>query len=1444
MSVKTDVINLQINVNSNEAQNQLNELRKKSDGIRQAMDGLKKSTQEYKDKAKELKQVNDQMDQLKRTIGLTALSQKELERELSKLQRLKGSAVPFSKEYKEWAAQIDRVNNRLYEVKNNVTGFSKVFSKIKDEIKQFGAVALAYLGFQFLTDQFKNIIRGAGKTSDQLADLRRVSGQTAEEVNVLNKSLGQLDTRTSTGSLRDIAIIAGKLGVAKQDILGFTEAVDKLVVSLGDELGSADQITTSLGKILNVFDGKVTGDNITKLGNSFVVMANAGVASGGYIADFTQRVAAVAKASNLTLGSVVGLGAGFEEMGLKSESVSTAFQKVIGDMAKNLPKAAKLAGAKTKEEIDGFIKLFNNSPDQAFIKFAEGLSKNKSGFAEITASMKDAGEEGARVVAMLNTVGQAGDFFRGKLDVANKSLEESSAINEAFTLKNETLGASIDKLGKEFTKLVSSTGVTQFVTSLISSFSRLIAALKEAPNWFRENRAWIYLVITGLALMNATYIKNALAIALSTNSKILNTAATKAGYAAAALDNAITAVSTAAKTVYSTVVSVLTGRITLATAAQRIWAAALTLGLGPIGLLITTVGLLAGGIAALASGFKESDDYASAFTQTLRESSKETAKQKSEIQSLVAVTSDHNISLETRKAKLQQLINISPEYLGRLTLENIATAEGKGILDQYNKALEANANLKAANVVKDKEFENNTRLKALKQELEVAQKLGLGYGELSSEAKKAFNSFTTSVGRTAFSSDLFNRDISKSDFEEVFKDLDKELSKSQTKLDAYTDNLKERTNDVSSARRTFLLKEITAFRQQMLGLKEGTDAYIKAKNNYDAAYDKFSAEFNGKKKKPVIETTVDGLGETKEEKKAREKAAADKLKQQQDENKRLLEDAKKFRQELDKLRRKADNGQLTERDRERAAIDQQFEDLTKRAIEYWADTTAEGKAAAEDIRKIRLEQIQSLMKKYFAEDSAKEYQESLKNSEAYFDELRRKESANYAAGTINKKQYEEKLAQLEEQRLANSITIAEDYSANDKKAAEDVTTFTNKQQDLRVKKAIESIAKIKEARKEEDLAGIRLKVITAPKGSQRELEAKKELLKKQFELDTEYMDKKSNVYLEKEAELNNQLDELAVASFKQKVDRAFAIIDQFQQAMTAINTIVNNKENAALQKEKKINDAKKASYKSQLDAKLISQERYDKKVAKLDEEQDKRQKEIARKQAKREKALSIFSAVVSTAQAIAGQLAMKPVGPWNIALAAAMGILGGIQVAAIASAPLPELGRGGYLDRGPKHQDSQKGLHVVNPLTGRTEMLLEREEAVITARAMKSNRRMTVSGTAGQIASAINSSHGGVSFAPGAQVKWHSTPTPSYKPGFVKMMATGGIISGSAGNASNDAVNDYTALFQAMIIEQQQMRADMANWQTNLKSHVVFQEFQAAGKLLDKAKATGAIDKG
>jgi len=81
--------------------------------------------------------------------------------------------------------------------------------------------------------------------------------------------------------------------------------------------------------------------------------------------------------------------------------------------------------------------------------------------------------------------------------------------------------------------------------------------------------------------------------------------------------------------------------------------------------------------------------------------------------------------------------------------------------------------------------------------------------------------------------------------------------------------------------------------------------------------------------------------------------------------------------------------------------------------------------------------------------------------------------------------------------------------------------------------------------------------------------------------------------------------------------------------------------------------------------------------------------EERRKIAKVNKATGIFDAVVNTAVAITNALKQDP--PLNFILAAAASVTGATQVAKISSEPLPQFGKGGWID-GAKH--SQGGVAI------------------------------------------------------------------------------------------------------------------------------------------------------
>jgi hypothetical protein len=80
--------------------------------------------------------------------------------------------------------------------------------------------------------------------------------------------------------------------------------------------------------------------------------------------------------------------------------------------------------------------------------------------------------------------------------------------------------------------------------------------------------------------------------------------------------------------------------------------------------------------------------------------------------------------------------------------------------------------------------------------------------------------------------------------------------------------------------------------------------------------------------------------------------------------------------------------------------------------------------------------------------------------------------------------------------------------------------------------------------------------------------------------------------------------------------------------------------------------------------KIAIEERYAEKKGEIDAMIDKKEKAMKRKQAIRDKAMAIASAIISTAEAVAANIAFPP-------LAALIGALGAVQIATIASTPIP-----------------------------------------------------------------------------------------------------------------------------------------------------------------------------
>ena len=138
----------------------------------------------------------------------------------------------------------------------------------------------------------------------------------------------------------------------------------------------------------------------------------------------------------------------------------------------------------------------------------------------------------------------------------------------------------------------------------------------------------------------------------------------------------------------------LTGKITIATVAQKAWNLAQKM--NPIGLVI---GLLAAAGTALYMYSKKMSAAEKAqkeLNNTMLEAKKSIVDQKVEMELLMKTAKDETRSIEDRRAAIKKLNEISPEYMGNITLETINTNAATKATELYIEALEKKARVQAA----------------------------------------------------------------------------------------------------------------------------------------------------------------------------------------------------------------------------------------------------------------------------------------------------------------------------------------------------------------------------------------------------------------------------------------------------------------------------------------------------------------------------------------------------------------------------------------------------------------------------------------------------------------------------------------------------------------------------------------------------------------------------
>ena len=740
MSDYSSTASVNIDVNGQQARDNVKELRLQAEKLRDSLEKAEKAGNKIQCKQlrKELRSVTSELkkavseseyvNEILKNLDTARPSElksvlRQLNKELEKLERGTEEWVEKSKQIKRVKAELESVNNTL---KNQESRWQRL-NRTLQEWQTFAVAGIAAI--MQVVGTARKAVESYAAMEQEMANVRKYTGMTAEQVEDLNEEFKKMDTRTSREELNQLAQEAGRLGkTSKEDILGFVRASDQINVAL-DDLGEGATLT--LSKLTGIFGDEQrlgTEKALLSVGSVINDLSQNCTASAPYLAEFASRMGGVGSQAGLTIPQIMAFGAVLDSNNQKVEASATAVSQVITRLYQDPAKYAKSAGL----DVQAFSTLVKTDMNQALITLLERL--NSLGNMDVLAPIfKDMGENGSRAISALSTLAGKIEEVKTQQDVAAQSYAEATSITKEYNVQNNTVQAGLDKAKKRFAELSIELGekLLPLMKYAITTSSAIVRVLSVLVTFVTEN--WRTLVTLTSAIVAYNIAVNASVI----KTKLL---ATWQG-----IVKATTVAWTAVTQLASAAIALFSGNITKATIAFKAFSA--TLKLSPIGAL---VGLVTAVGSAIALATTKTDEYTKALATAAKKTSgftEEAVKEQRELDILFGKLKGAKEGSEDFDTVRDTIVSKYGTYLQGLIDENGQITDLEAAYNRLTTAIRRSAQEKGIEAAKTESTEAYVKktadlLNDLQANLEIFGASTMEAAELAQEVASAIMSNT------------------------------------------------------------------------------------------------------------------------------------------------------------------------------------------------------------------------------------------------------------------------------------------------------------------------------------------------------------------------------------------------------------------------------------------------------------------------------------------------------------------------------------------------------------------------------------------------------------------------------------------------------------------------------------------------------------------------------
>lgn len=463
--------------------------------IKRTMEVIQQKIQQLPAGSKYVATLRRQYSMLEQTLKGTRMSQSALNDILARSKKGKASLDELRRAYKQLEDELNQINIKSKEFADKQKSMKELKKNI-DEVtgaanKQGGAwhTAMknltAYVGLFAIFNHVKDLVAGAIKKnfeySGSLTDIRKVSGLTMEQVKQLSTELAKIDTRTSVDGLAQLAYEASKLGVGKYGVEGmaqFVRAADKINVAIGEEMGEkALPSLLKMTEVMGLIPKMGLEKSIEAVGSSMFKLASTSTATSSDITEFAKRCTGVARTAGITTDQLLALGSAFSAQMASPEVAATAMSKFIVALQKNhnliekdlaIPAGTINSMYQAGNAMDAIVLILEKMKEKG----------NMNALGEI---FKDVGGDGQRLISSMVTMAKNVDMLKDHLYESQEAFEEATAVGKEYSMQQQSAIGILERANNLWEKAFVNPDGVDAVKSLAEFWYEMSATMTNSP---------------------------------------------------------------------------------------------------------------------------------------------------------------------------------------------------------------------------------------------------------------------------------------------------------------------------------------------------------------------------------------------------------------------------------------------------------------------------------------------------------------------------------------------------------------------------------------------------------------------------------------------------------------------------------------------------------------------------------------------------------------------------------------------------------------------------------------------------------------------------------------------------------------------------------------------------------------------------------------------------